>query len=192
MFVSSSSSNFCQKWRRKQKERRRLKGNSSSPFGIMNVNNYFTSPSFKRNKQKVYDHSLVDSRRIFRLIHAWSRTEKEFSVLLIVKTINFSGSLAHLPNLLGCYLKKRYLFVCFCLSNSYVCLWNLISRKIVFFFKDTNLTTSSAPGSKNDDDISNDEVMNQASPIITPISDDKPFNIQCSTINESSENFLRL
>ena len=61
-----------------------------------------------------------------------------------------------------------------------------------FFFKDTNLTTSSAPGSKNDDDISNDEVMNQASPIITPISDDKPFNIQCSTINESSENFLRL
>ena len=54
------------------------------------------------------------------------------------------------------------------------------------------MTTSSAPGSKNDDDISNDEVMNQASPIITPISDDKPFNIQCSTINESSENFLRL
>ena len=90
--------------------------------GIMNVNNFFTSPFFKRNKQKVYDHSLVDSRRIFRLIHAWSRTEKEFSVLLIVKTINFSGSLAHLPNLLGCYLKKRYLFVCFCLSNSYVCL----------------------------------------------------------------------
>ena len=115
------------------------------------------------------------------------------SPFLDVKTINFSGSLAHLPNLLGCYLKKRYLFVCFCLSNSYVCLWNLISRKIVFFFfKDTNLTTSSAPGSKNDDDISNDEVMNQASPIITPISDDKPFNIQCSTINESSENFLRL
>ena len=64
--------------------------------------------------------------------------------------------------------------------------------KLFFFFKDTNLTTSSAPGSKNDDDISNDEVMNQASPIITPISDDKPFNIQCSTINESSENFLRL
>lgn len=61
-----------------------------------------------------------------------------------------------------------------------------------FFFKDTNLTTSLAPGSKNDDDISNDEVMNQASPIITPISDEKPFNIQCSTINESSENFLRL
>ena len=93
---------------------------------------------FKRNKQqKVYDHSLIDSRRIFRLIHAWSRTEKEFSVLLIVKTINFSGSLAHLPNLLGCYLKKRYLFVCFCLSNSYVCLWNLISLKIVFFFSRT-------------------------------------------------------
>ena len=59
------------------------------------------------------------------------------SPFLDVKTINFSGSLAHLPNLLGCYLKKRYLFVCFCLSNSYVCLWNLISRKIVFFFSRT-------------------------------------------------------
>ena len=39
------------------------------------------SPFFKRNKQKVYGHSLADSRRISRLIHAWSRTEKAFSVL---------------------------------------------------------------------------------------------------------------
>ena len=52
--------------------------------------------------------------------------------------------------------------------------------------EDTNLTTS-APGSKNEDDISNDEIINQASPVtVTPISDDKPLNIQCSTINESS------
>ena len=53
--------------------------------GIINVYNYFTSPFFKRNKQKVYGHSLADSRRIPRLIHAWSRTEKAFSVLFCLE-----------------------------------------------------------------------------------------------------------
>ena len=45
------------------------------------IYNYFTLLFLKRNKQKVYGHSLADSRRISRLIHAWSRTEKAFSVL---------------------------------------------------------------------------------------------------------------
>ena len=66
------------------------------------------------------------------------------------------------------------------MANFEVFLWNFSSSITLFFLK-------SPPGSKNDNDISNDEVINQASPVSTPISDDKPLNIQCSTINESSE-----
>ena len=72
---------------------------------------------FKRNKQKVYGHSLADSRRISRLIHAWSRTEKPFSVLF-VKKISYSvlHELAISLLLLLCITLFSLFVYCFCLQ----------------------------------------------------------------------------
>ena len=82
---SFSIIDFCQIWRGNQKWRRRL---------LMNCN-YFTSIFLKETSKRfmaMASHLLVASRRIFRLFHTWSRTEKSLtlSVLFFQKCCFFS------------------------------------------------------------------------------------------------------